>query len=170
MVNTHFLVLTNVHPSAAAAYAVIMVNVAGGNVGTVSGTNAFLTVLADSNANGIPDTWESTYFGSPTGADRNADSDGDGMSNWAEYVAGTNPTNAASYLKVEGITATGGALISFQAVSNRTYTVEYTDSLNPAAWTRLTDVTPRPADWTATVPDLNPAPGRYYRLTTPRRQ
>jgi hypothetical protein len=167
MVNADFAVLTNVQLSSSAAYAIIMTNVAGGSLG-VARTNCVLTVLADSNANGIPDNWESDYFGSPTGADRDADSDGDGMSNWAEYIAGTNPTNAASYLKVQGITATGTALITFQAVSNRTYTVEYTDSLSPAAWTKLTDVAPRNVDWIATVPDLNPVPDRYYRLTTPR--
>ena len=51
--------------------------------------------------------------------DRNADSDGDTMSNYDEYVAGTDPTNSSSYLKVQQITDTGPATINFLAASNR---------------------------------------------------
>jgi hypothetical protein len=51
----------------------------------------------------IPVEWMTMYFGpnqtswpSPT-----ADSDGDGMNNYQEFLAGTNPTNAASVLRVQ---------------------------------------------------------------------
>jgi len=167
-VNTDFQVLNNISNLSAGAYTVIMTNSVGGSLGAAR-TNAILTVLADSNGNGIPDVWESTYFGSPTGADRDADSDGDGLSNRAEYLAGTDPTNKLSYLKVEQISPTGGALITFQAVSNRTYTVEYKDGLDAPAWARLTDVVARKVDWTATATDPAPGTNRYYRLVVPRR-
>ena len=51
---------------------------------------------ADSNGDLLPDWWELTYFGSATGADPSADSDGDGSSNLAEYLAGTDPLNPQS--------------------------------------------------------------------------
>ena len=131
-------------------------------------TNCILTVLADSNGNGIPDTWESAYFGSPTGANRDVDSDGDSMSNWEEYVAGTNPTNAASYLKVARILPGGTAEITFEAVSNRTYSVLYKDDLSSALWTRLTDVVARGSNWTAGATDAAAATNRFYRIATPK--
>src|SRR6185436_14591381 len=47
----------------------------------------------DANGNGISDLWEAA-FGNPAGSD----TDHDGMSNYAEFIAGTNPTNSASRL------------------------------------------------------------------------
>ncbi|MDD4869536.1 MAG: DUF2341 domain-containing protein [Kiritimatiellae bacterium] len=60
------------------------------------GTNMLLCV--DNNGNDIPDAWEIQYFGWLTNA--NTDTDMDGVSNIREYLAGTNPTNAASYMKI----------------------------------------------------------------------
>ena len=53
-------------------------------------------------ANGISDDWENTYLGGTNAALGGAmeDRDGDGFSNLHEYIAGTNPTNAASLLKL----------------------------------------------------------------------
>ena len=47
---------------------------------------------SDSDGNGIPDTWEVTYFGR-TGVDPNADADGDGLTNRREFDLGTNPVS-----------------------------------------------------------------------------
>lgn len=169
--NQSFLTTNSIVAGAAGIYTVQFTNIAGGGLGSgTQRTNAILTVLADSNGNGIPDDWETQYFGSATGADRDADSDGDGMKNWEEYVAGTNPKDLSSYLRVESVSPTGGALISFQAVSNRTYTVEYKDGLEELVWTTLGDVVAQSENWTATVTDPSPGSNRYYRLVTPRRE
>ena len=47
------------------------------------------------------DEWRAFFFGSVTNslAADNVDADGDGMANWQEYLAGTNPTNAQSRLQ-----------------------------------------------------------------------
>lgn len=52
----------------------------------------------DWDGDGIPNWWEARYSrsGSKTGLSASADDDQDGMSNYAEFVAYTNPTNAMS--------------------------------------------------------------------------
>jgi hypothetical protein len=63
--------------------------------GTINFTGNY--TFTDTNHNGIPDAWESYYFGSVgTNRTQYTDSDGDGMSDYDEFIAGTNPTNAAS--------------------------------------------------------------------------
>jgi hypothetical protein len=47
----------------------------------------------DSDGDGLPDRWELQYFGGPTGANPNADPDGDGRNNLREYQERTNPLN-----------------------------------------------------------------------------
>jgi hypothetical protein len=48
---------------------------------------------ANYDTNSLPIAWEMQYFGQ-TNVNPNADPDGDGWSNWQEYLDGTNPTNA----------------------------------------------------------------------------
>jgi glucose/arabinose dehydrogenase len=50
----------------------------------------------DSDGDLLPDWWELAYFGSTTGANPNADTDGDLYSNVTEYLSGTDPLNAQS--------------------------------------------------------------------------
>lgn len=80
-----------------------------GNTATV-----FLTVdCADNNRNGLPDWWEERYFGVLTDPRGNAadDWDGDGMSNAAEYRAGTDPTNAASAFRITSVSMISNSLL-----------------------------------------------------------
>jgi hypothetical protein len=46
--------------------------------------------------------WKHTYLGSSSAPD-SGDPDGDGFNNLAEFTADTNPTNAASHLRITGI-------------------------------------------------------------------
>ena len=47
----------------------------------------------DTDADGLPDSWELHYFGDLTTSDGTGDFDGDGLNDYYEYLAGTNPTN-----------------------------------------------------------------------------
>jgi hypothetical protein len=134
----------------------------------VAAPTVTITILADSDNDGIPDQWETANGLSISNAlDAILDSDLDGMSNRDEYIAGTNPTNSASYLKVEQLTMNSPAEITFEAVSNKTYTVQYTDDLNLGAWLRLADIVARPTTRLETVSDPTPATNRLYRIATP---
>jgi len=54
----------------------------------------------DSDGDGIPDQWEFNYFGSITNANHASDWDQDGFIDLHEFLAGTDPTDDMSYLRV----------------------------------------------------------------------
>jgi len=64
-----------------------------------------------------------------------ADTDGDGMSNYAEWKAGTSPTNASSVLQLASPAPTNGAsgpagmVISWQSVPGTTYFIQRSSNL-----------------------------------------
>jgi hypothetical protein len=64
------------------------------------------------------------------------DSDGDGMLDWEEYAAGTDPRNAASGLWITGQELVGNQLVfDWQAVSGKTYSVWFKTNLTDSVWT-----------------------------------
>jgi len=63
--------------------------------------------------------------------DGSIDSDGDGMNNWQEAIAGTNPTNAASVLKMLSVSQnSSGLTVTWQSVNTRTYYLQRSISLS----------------------------------------
>jgi hypothetical protein len=130
--------------------------------------NATIVTLADSDGDGIPDVWESAYAANSTALDPFGDLDGDGFLNWKEYVAGTDPTNALSYLKVDSLVTSPGAVVSFQAVSNRTYTVQFNHAPGVNPWSKLADVIALATNRVESIPDPASTTNRFYRIVTPR--
>ncbi len=78
-------------------------------------------IIADTSNNRISkgvavtafEAWQLQYFGcmSCPNAAPDADPLGKGMSNWAQYLAGLNPTNPASVFKITGLTRTGSDFV-----------------------------------------------------------
>jgi hypothetical protein len=161
-----FLVLTNVSLVVTGAYAIAASNAAGQSLSR----NASLTLLADTDRDGLPDRWETGRpgFSTTDPADATRDDDGDGMSNLAEFIAGTDYLDPTSYVKVE-ILGAGPASLRFNAVSNRTYTVQYSDGLDPALWRALAVVPAYTNTRPEFVVDPSPVTNRFYRLVTPMR-
>ena len=58
----------------------------------------------DADHDGLPDDWEERHFGG-AGATPDADSDGDGFTNLAEFEAGSDPGSATSRPEIPGVVA-----------------------------------------------------------------
>ncbi len=107
-----------------------------GNVRTTCTTNSFrLTPHAggDSDRDNLPNEWETTYFGSFTGALAMADFDGDGLNNLQEFIALSVPTNSQSGFLAEAIQDPVTGLVTMQTPSptstGRVYNVWWTSNL-----------------------------------------
>ena len=107
-------------------------------------------------------------------ADAVLDADGDGHSNLQEYVAGTDPTNALNTLRIDSVALNNIATdiaLRFQALSNRTYTVQAREALDTGSWRRLADVvaasTNRVLEIVESAASSTNQRG-FYRLVTPR--
>jgi hypothetical protein len=75
------------------------------------------------------------YYGLPTdGSADYADPDGDGMNDWQEWMAGTNPTNALSALRLLGASPAGtNVAVTWQSVAGKTYFLERSANLGGPA-------------------------------------
>lgn len=115
-----------------------------------------LTLGVDSIGDGIPDAWKISQLYAagilpgPDGWDlslitRDGDFDGDGISNWQEYIAGTFATDPTDYLalRIIGINASR-ARLRFFGIYNKVYSLETSTDLQ--TWTPASLYLSDPAD------------------------
>jgi hypothetical protein len=140
----------------------------GANVGWISLSNSTAFVQTDSLQPGpdtdgdmLPDAWELSYTNALPGLDGmdvNADADGDGSSDKEEYLAGTDPTDAGSALRITATALNTGTAendVTWASVLTRLYRLELGSDLgNPASWSDsgLGDITPTSLSTTRTAP------------------
>ncbi|HKI68724.1 MAG TPA: S8 family serine peptidase, partial [Verrucomicrobiae bacterium] len=123
--------------------------------------------VVDTDGNGLPDWWELQYFGHLTGTDPNADPDHDGMSNLAEWLAGTDPTNRASNLRLTLVAATNinSVVLSWPSVAGKTYQLERATNLltgfNFIVATNIAATAPTNFETDSTPPS---GVDRFYRI------
>ncbi len=112
----------------------------------------------------IPDSWRLKYFGTAyslaSGAD--VDADGDGVSNWAEFKAGTNPNDQNSRLHMQ----TGSAsdmVVRWPTVVGKNYVIEASTSLFGSSWKPVSATIPG----TGQLMEFRPTPdgsAQFYRV------
>ncbi len=101
---------------------------------------------ADVDGDGLPDAWEEWVLevgGQASGVDAIAafkpegDADADGMSNWREFLAGTDPflaTDLFAITSFEKLAVSNRTKIVFTTVPGRTYRLVATPSLEEPVW------------------------------------
>ncbi len=125
------------------------------------------TPLTDVDADGLPDQWETQYFGNlaQTGT---GDPDGDGQPNAAEYAAGTRPNDATDRLAI--VTATRDATnvtLTWSSVAGKTYRVERSLTMAAGSWSPVgLSVTASGPQTTAARPH-DGSGAHFYRVVTP---
>jgi predicted phosphodiesterase len=108
----------------------------GQNSQALEGLQLQLAVPADADMDGLHDDWEARYgldTRSGLGDDGpDGDPDKDGMTNLQEQLAGTDPLDAQSTLRlVCGRLDNGAVWLTWPAVAGRKYVLEFSDSLIP---------------------------------------
>lgn len=120
----------------------------------------------DSDDDGMDDTWETTYFGgiSADKGDPDDDWDGDGSSNLSEFIAGTDPTDPDSLFEITGVTVEAGSVqVSWSSVEGKTYTLQYSTTLESGSWTNVADSDTATSS-TTTLTHETDGPTAFYRV------
>lgn len=136
---------------------------------TVSGSIWVRSAPTNAPQHLVSDEWKTNYFGSVTNAyaDPMADPDNDGVPNWMEFLAGTNPTNAASHLQFSGVRMTGEAgraLLQWNVVAGRVYVVESCPDLVNGQWTAVQTNTADTSPLGASIDVNKNGSCQFYRL------
>ncbi len=123
----------------------------------------------DADEDGMPDAWEITYNLNPNDAtDAATDRDGDTQSNLAEYVAGTDPTDAMSRFLATSTTAGGQLSLSFPVVAGKSYRILSTlDFIEPWTVRQVYPVQTAAGILTWVDQDSTSARRTFYKVQTP---
>jgi autotransporter-associated beta strand protein len=182
--------------SGATSYAVKRTTTSGSNYATIASTAAtsytdtglangttYYYVVHGINAGGMTansaeagattyttvQVWRLNYFGTIANSDNAADTadpDGDGMTNAQEFIAGTNPNDRNSLLRISQVQTSGNdRLVSFPTVSGKIYRLEASNTLQSGSWTTVQDNIAGNGG-TMQVTDTGGAaqPRRFYRV------
>lgn len=119
--------------------------------------------MGDSDSDGMDDDWEVAHFGNLS-RDGAGDQDNDGQTDLQEFLAGTDPTNGGSILRVLTVTpmSGGSTTVVWSAVVGRRYVVQFKDSLE-ADWINASGVIEADSN-SMSFTHNSSAPQRFYRV------
>jgi hypothetical protein len=121
-------------------------------------------------SNGTPKAWLEAYrlanAATNWDAAELADTDGDGLPAWREYLAGTDPTNPLSVLAVAGfaVASDGGFILQWYSVSNRVYAIERAAGLAPAGFAPIATNLAAHPPCNAHTDTVTSTGERFYRI------
>ena len=127
-----------------------------------------LLLEADSNTNGLPDWWETAYWGSLTNLDARGDSDQDGACDEDEFIAGASPRDTGSCFRVEALAfANSSVTLDFRAGVGRFYNIAVSTNLMGPGWSNgISRFEGLGGPTNVSLPAV--APCGYYRLEVRR--
>jgi hypothetical protein len=124
---------------------------------------------ADSDNDGMPDDWENLYsLGATEPFVPGTDTDGDGADDLMEYLAGTNPRDPTSVLRLQVEAGVQPMRLNFLAGSNVTYRLERSMEVPAASWTEVTNWPAASTNRSVTWPVEPLGAGSYFRLRATR--
>jgi subtilase family serine protease len=141
------------------------------DVDTNNNTASFAVNLRiDSDGDELPDSYEARYafLNATSAADAGLDYDGDGLSNLAEYRAGTDPQDRGSYLKIDSLLRDSRHVvqITWGSTSNRVYSIQRSSAMNPgSSFTNIAEsiLSTPPENVFVDITATN-GPAHFYRL------
>ena len=112
------------------------------------------------------DTWAAGIDWDGADPSPDADPDGDGLTNWQEYLAGTDPLNANSVLRVTRIGAVvDGVRLTWESVAGRVYAIEMAASLDAPFLAIVKGLEATPPGNSYVVPvDIGAVGRAYFRV------
>ena len=128
------------------------------NVQTSGVLAATFTNQVASDPAATPYSWLAGYVLTNYDTDAVTDQDGDGLTAWQEYIAGTNPTNATSRLEAAQNTRD---IVTWSPVSGRVYSVYWSTNLLQGFQPLETNIPYLQSSYTNATPD---AVLNYYQI------
>lgn len=131
MVTSNYFVAKNFAPSSTHSFRV-QYQLGDGRTSPLSDAVTGKTWGEDDNGDGLPDDWQTGYWGVKTGnwPLANEDSDGDGASTLQEFLAGTNPSDPASVLKIDLVPSEMGWRVSWNTQAGLVYQVQVSNDFS----------------------------------------
>lgn len=100
--------------------------------------------IFDDDGDGMADSWEFYHGLNISTNDAAANSDGDGASNYAEYLADTDPTNKLSVFALSTTLLTTNMVLTWDSSTNRQYSLWYsTNLMDTGSWAKVSQMTNR---------------------------
>jgi hypothetical protein len=124
-------------------------------------------LTGDTNMDGMPDWWEQWHFDGRTAAGATNDLDDDRFPNLSEFLAGTDPDDDGSLLRIEEsrrLPGDAGYEVRWQSVTGKWYRLMGCDAALTGRWFEVTKEIPAEAGGSTTWTNVEPVLPRFHAV------